>query len=62
MPFMGNQVESNEIKILTVNCQGLGDYSKRGDVLNYLKSKKHNVYFLQDTHSTYSEENYIQSQ
>jgi exonuclease III len=59
---MGNQVESNELKILTVNCQGLGDYSKRRDVLNYLKSKKHNVYFLQDTHFTYSEENYIQSQ
>ena len=59
---MGNQVESNEIKILTVNCQGLGDYSKRRDVLNYLKTKKHNVYFLQDTHFTYSEENYIQSQ
>jgi hypothetical protein len=62
MPFMGNQVESNEIKILTVNHQVLGDYSKRSDVLNYFKTKKHNIYFLQDTHFTYSEENSIESQ
>jgi hypothetical protein len=34
MPFMEDQVENNEIKILTVNFQGLGGYNKRRDVLN----------------------------
>lgn len=48
------------LKILTVNCQGLGDYKKRSDVLNYLKDKNYNIYFLQDTHFTSDEEQNIQ--
>lgn len=48
------------MKILTVNCQGLGEYKKRSDVLNYLKDKNHNIYFLQDTHFTCDEEQNIQ--
>lgn len=44
------------LEILTVNCQGLGKYKKRSDVLNYLKDKNHNIYFLQDTHFTCDEE------
>ena len=28
------------LKILSVNCQGLGSMEKRLDVLNYLKKKK----------------------
>lgn len=48
------------LKILTVNCQGLGEYKKRSDVLNYLKDKNHNIYFLQDTHFTCDEEQNIQ--
>ena len=49
-------------RIMTVNCQGLGDSSKRKDVLNYLKSRKHNIYCLQDTHFKKSLEPYIQAQ
>lgn len=40
----------NEIKILTVNCQGLGCQEKRKDVLKFLKSKRCDIYCLQDTH------------
>lgn len=48
------------LKILADNCQGLGDYKKRSDVLNYLKDKNYNIYFLQDTHFTSDEEQNIQ--
>jgi exonuclease III len=34
------------------NCQGLGCHEKRKDVFNYLKSKKCDIYCLQDTHFT----------
>lgn len=40
------------VKILSVNCQGLGDIAKRRDVFNYLRSLKYNLYCLQDTHPT----------
>ena len=40
----------DEIKILSVNCQGLGNYGKRRDVLNFLKAKKSDIYCLQNTH------------
>lgn len=40
------------LKILSVNCQGLGDIEKRRDVFNFLKSKKCNIYCIQDTHFT----------
>ena len=40
----------DEIKILSVNCQGLGNYGKRRDVLKFLKAKKCDIYCLQDTH------------
>ena len=52
---------SNQLKILTLNCQGLRDKSKCRDVFNNLKQKNHNVYFLQDTHFTPNEENQIQT-
>ena len=52
----------NGITIVSVNTQGLGDKSKRKDVLNFLKSKKYSIYFLQDTHFTKPEENYIRAQ
>ena len=51
----------NQLKILTLNCQGLRDKSKCRDVFNNLKQKNHNVYFLQDTHFTPNEENQIQT-
>lgn len=48
------------MKILTFNCEGLGDYKRGSDVLNYLYDKNHNIYFLQDTHFTSDEEQNIQ--
>ena len=49
-------------KVLTVNCQGLGDSKKRKDVFMYLKAKSFNIYFLQDTHLTKQDKNVIKSQ
>ena len=49
------------IKILSMNCQGLGDQNKRKDVFHFLKQKKYAVYLLQDTHFTSKEETYIRA-
>ncbi len=38
------------IRVLSVNTQGLQDFRKRQDVLNYSKSLKPNILCLQDTH------------
>lgn len=51
-----------DIKIMTVNCQGLGGSEKRLDVLDYLKKKDYHIYCLQDTHFTREIEPYIQVQ
>ena len=51
-----------ELKILSVNCQGLGSIEKRLDVFNYIKAKQCDIYCLQDVHSTPSTENFIESQ
>ena len=45
-----------------MNTQGLGDKNKRKDVLNFLKGKNFSIYFIQDTHFTKNEENYIRAQ
>ncbi|MCG7878665.1 MAG: reverse transcriptase domain-containing protein [Candidatus Thiodiazotropha endolucinida] len=52
----------NLIKIASTNCRGLGDYSKRKDVFNYLRDKKIGIYCLQDTHFTTALEPYIRSE
>ena len=39
-------------KIGSFNCNGLGNKQKRNLVLNWLKSKPEEVFFLQETHST----------
>ena len=49
------------VKILSVNCQGLGDIAKRRDVFNYLRSLKYNIYCLQDTHFTSDIENDVRN-
>lgn len=54
--------KENHLRILTVNCQGLGETSKRKDVLNHLKAKHYNIYFIQDTHFVNTNENLIQTQ
>ena len=41
---------NDEIKVLSVNCQGLRDFKKRYDVLEYLNSSDANIFCLQDTH------------
>ncbi|MES9881225.1 MAG: endonuclease/exonuclease/phosphatase family protein, partial [Sedimenticola sp.] len=51
-----------EIKILSVNCQGLGSSEKRTDVFNYIKSKHCHIYCLQDVHSTQDNEKFIRTQ
>lgn len=51
--------EKGVLKILIVNCQSLGEYSKRKDVLNHLKAKHYNIYFKQETHFVNTKENLI---
>lgn len=53
---------NSKVSCISLNTQGLSDPSKRKDVLNCLKSKQYCIYFLQDTHFTQKEENYIRSQ
>ena len=49
------------VKILSVNCQGLGDIAKRKDVFNYLRSLDYNIYCLQDTHFSCDTENEVRN-
>ena len=42
----------DELKILSMNCRGLGDQKKRRDVMHYLRSLNVDIVFLQDTHLT----------
>lgn len=51
-----------DITFVSLNVRGLANQSKRADTLNYLKSKNFSVYFLQETHFTTKEENYIRAQ
>lgn len=51
----------SSLKIASMNVQGLGDMSKRRDVLNYLKTKNFNIYCIQDTHFIDKESPYIRS-
>lgn len=54
------------LKICSANCQGLGKYgsytNKRRDVFKYLKNKKFDIYFIQDTHFTPNCEKYIRAE
>ena len=43
---------SNNIKVLSANCQGLQNVQKRRDVLTYFKESKAKIVCLQDTHWT----------
>ena len=44
---------------ISVNLRSAQCTEKRKNVLNFLKQKKYSVYFLQDTHFTKRDENYI---
>lgn len=48
-----------ELKILSYNVQGLGGISKRTDVLDFLKNTNFDIFCLQDTHFTHTEEKLI---
>ena len=48
-------------QICTFNCNGLGKFSKRKDVFEYLRKLKHDIYFLQETHWKTDSENFIRS-
>ena len=53
---------SNNVTIVSMNAQGLGDKNKRKDLINLLKSRKYSICLLQDTHFMTSEEKFIRSQ
>lgn len=57
----GNNM-TEKVTFASMNVQGLGDCLKRKDVFNYLKTKKYNIYFLQDTHFTDKDVQIIRSQ
>ena len=52
----------DQVKILSLNCRGLGDKTKRKDVFKYLRQKNFAIYCLQDTHFVKEDYNYIRSQ
>ena len=41
-----------ELRLLSLNCRGLGSPEKRRDVLDYLKTLQYDLFLLQDTHLT----------
>ena len=55
-------MQSNNLSIVSVNCQGLNNSQKRRDVFHYLRNKKYSVYFLQDTHFEKNMEKYISAE
>ena len=52
----------DNFKIMSCNCQGLGNLKKRRDIFQYLREKKCSVYFLQDTHFDVNMEKHIRSE
>ena len=46
----------------SVNCQGLGNAIKRRDIFAFLRKKNLNIYFLQDTHFTPTDQKFIKTQ
>ena len=53
---------AHSLKIISMNCRGIRDVSKRRDVLHYLRQKDANVICLQDTHLMAGEVNEVRSQ
>ena len=52
---------STDFKISSLNVNGIGELRKRKDVFSYLREKKHDIYFLQETHIKTELENYIRA-
>lgn len=53
---------NNAVKVVSMNCRGLGDSFKRKDVFDFLRNLKADIYCLQDTHFTSKDESIIRSQ
>lgn len=53
---------TEKVSFASMNVQGLGDFKKRKDVFIFLREKKYNVYFIQDTHFTDKDAKLIRSQ
>ena len=51
-----------DLKVASMNVQGLGNYEKRRDVFNYLRQKCYSIYLLQDTHFDKQMENRVRSE
>ena len=49
------------LKIATLNCNGISDFSKRKDIFDYLRQQDVSIYFLQETHLKDSEEMFIRT-
>ena len=45
-------ISANSLVVLSANCQGLRDFKKRVDVINYFKETGAHIICLQDTHLT----------
>ena len=45
-------MEDESIKIGSLNVRGLGDKNKRREVFLWMKKKKYQIYFVQETHCT----------
>ena len=41
-----------DLKICSLNVQGLGEGQKRKEIFNWLRAKKFSIYLLQETHSS----------
>ena len=52
----------DKIKIISVNCQGIGCPKKRRDVFDYIRAKNYSIICLQDTHFTSSIEHLIENE
>ena len=52
----------DKITFCSLNCQGLGDISKRRDVLHYLRNKHFSIICLQETHFSKETERLIENE
>ena len=55
-------MNTESLTFASMNCQGLGDMTKRRDVFHFLRLKKYSIYLLQDTHFNIKQEKYIESE
>lgn len=50
-----------ELNLVSMNCRGLSDATKRRDVMHFLRNNEYDVLFLQDTHLTQTSLQYFNS-